>query len=84
MLKRGLFNHLFAQHSLKILFVLNDRDSELLCLGQLAAGALAGDDEIGLLRHAAGYFGAQRLQLLAPLRRASLETTSPSARRFCR
>ena len=39
--------------------------AEFLRLGELAAGGFAGDDEAGLLRHAAGHLRAERFELRA-------------------
>src|SRR5262249_44983518 len=53
--------------------LVQDRNGELLRFRELAAGILAGDDVIGLLRHAAGGLAArffdQRLRVVARQRR---------------
>src|SRR5690554_4235847 len=44
-----------------------DLDAELFGFGQLGTGGFTGNDERGLLRHAAGGLGAERLQPLLRL-----------------
>jgi len=56
-----------AQHPQELRLVVDDRNAELPRLRQLAAGAFARDDEVGLLRHAAGHLRAERLQLFRRL-----------------